>query len=206
LDRDEGANVFLETLNVEVQTCGSIHVREVKHDCSELMAILIDRCALGEATEAIIGVGGNVDRDELLPQGNHEVEPRGGVCVVAMPDEILRIGPVPEGSIFLEKGGGEGDTAMCRDGEELAILFHLEDPGFQGLPFLPGEGRGAVGFQIDDALGFGVGWGCGEGVEAFFHSFKLGLEVTDHGISRVFSLFCHWCVKIREGGPGSVVV
>src|SRR4051795_13577464 len=68
LDCDEGADVFLEALDVEVQARGCIHVGEVKHDGSEFVAILVDRHALIEVTEVVIGVGQDIDGDELLPK------------------------------------------------------------------------------------------------------------------------------------------
>ena len=118
------------SLDVKMQTHGGVHVREIKHDSLELMTVLVDGGALGEASEVIIGVGGDVDGDKLLPKGGHEVMPGRGVCVHPMPHEVMRVGPVPEGSVLLEEGGSEGDSAAVRDGEELAVLLHLEDPGF----------------------------------------------------------------------------
>jgi hypothetical protein len=130
LDCDERADMFLEALHIEMHAGGGIHVRKVEHDGSEFVAVLVDGGALGETTEAIVGIGGDVDGDELLPEGNREVMPGRGVCVSAMPDEVTGICPVPKGSIFFEEGGGEWDSARDEDGKELVVLLHLEYPGF----------------------------------------------------------------------------
>jgi hypothetical protein len=130
LDCDEGTDVFFEALHIEVHACGDVHVGEVEHDGSEIVAVLVDRGALGETTEAIVGIGRDVDGDKLLPEGGREVLPGRGVCMCTMPDEVAGIRPVPKGSVFLEEGGGEGDPARDEDGEELAVLLHLEYPGF----------------------------------------------------------------------------
>src|SRR3954471_20605432 len=100
-----------------------------------------------------------------------------------MPYEVMRVRPVPKGSIFLEEGGSEGNSAQDEDGEELAVLLHLEYPGFEGFSFLLCEGRGTVRLQVDNVLGArvrGCLGCCGrEGIEALLHASELVLEVMD---------------------------
>src|SRR6184192_3413035 len=59
----------------------------------------------------------------------------------------------PEGSLILEECGCKGDSVVGRDRGQVAELFHLENPCFQGFGFLSREWRWAVRF--DARLGRG---------------------------------------------------
>src|SRR6184192_2540838 len=55
--------------------------------------------------------------------------------------------------MVLEKGSREGNSLGFRDRGQGAELFHLENPCFQGVGFLPTEGRRSV--RLDTRLGRG---------------------------------------------------
>ena len=102
-----------------------------------------------------------------------------------LPDEIVKVGPPPKGSIFFQEGGGKDDSICGRDGKKLAVLLHLEDPGFQGFPLFTSEGGGSIRLDVNDVLvllgllGRGI-HGVGRGlIEALLHRLQLVLEVSN---------------------------
>ena len=94
------------------------------------MIVGIDRGFLGQALESIIGIDADVDWGKLPFQSLLEFIPIRG-CV--MPIGFLMVSPPPQGCFILEEGGSKSDTVLGRYWEEFAVLFHLEEPSFQGF-------------------------------------------------------------------------
>ena len=72
----------------------------------------------------------------------------GGVSIGTLPNEVLKIGPPPQGSVILQEGGSKDNSVFGGDGEKFAVLLHLEDPCFQGFPLFTSEGGGSIWFDV----------------------------------------------------------
>src|SRR5215218_5479490 len=66
---------------------------------------------------------------------------------------VVVCGLPPHSCMVLEESTREFDTVLFRDWEELAVSFHLENPGSQGFVPISGIGGGSFWFQVDHMLG-----------------------------------------------------